>query len=106
MRESPATRQLYGLDEKETSGFPKSCLLARRLLERGVRFVQVFHGGAGKDWDAHGDLRGNHSWMAAKYDQPAAAWLKDLDARSSSRLLHLLDGWSRLETRTRVRSVA
>jgi hypothetical protein len=80
-RESPATRQLYGLDKKETSGFARNCLLARRLLERGVRFVQVFHGGAGKDWDAHGDLLGNHSRMAAEYDEPAAALLKDLDAR-------------------------
>ena len=131
-RESPATRQLYGLDKKETSGFAKNCLLARRLLERGVRFVQVFHGGAGKDWDAHGDLLGNHSHMAAEYDEPAAALLKDLDARgllqdtlvmgvtefgrtpvaqgsgkrgprSSSRLLHLLDGGSGRETRLRVR---
>jgi len=43
--------------------------------------VQVFHGGAGKDWDAHGDLLGNHTKMAAEYDEPAAALLKDLDAR-------------------------
>jgi uncharacterized protein DUF1501 len=79
--ESKATRDLYGLDKKETAGFARNCLLARRMLERGVRFVQIFHGGAGKDWDAHGDLEGNHSRMAGEYDQPAAALIKDLDAR-------------------------
>jgi hypothetical protein len=79
--ESAATRQLYGLDQKETEGFGRNCLLARRLLERGVRFVQLFHGGAGKDWDAHVDLDGNHSRMAREYDKPVAALLNDLASR-------------------------
>ena len=79
--ESEATRKLYGLDQPETGPLARRCLLARRLLERGVRFVQVYHGASGKDWDAHGDLQGNHSSMAREYDQPVAALLKDLDAR-------------------------
>ncbi len=79
--ESEATRKLYGLDQPETGPLARRCMLARRLLERGVRFVQVYHGASGKDWDAHGDLQGNHSSMAREYDQPVAALLKDLDAR-------------------------
>jgi uncharacterized protein (DUF1501 family) len=55
--------------------------LARRLLERGVRFVQLYHGASGKDWDAHGDLSGNHGSMALEYDQPVAALLEDLKQR-------------------------
>jgi uncharacterized protein (DUF1501 family) len=59
----------------------RRCVLARRLIERGVRFVQVYHGASGTDWDAHGDLLGNHNRMAREYDQPVAALLKDLDER-------------------------
>lgn len=80
-QESEATRRMYGLDGKESSGLPRNCLLGRRLLEKGVRFVQVFHGGAASNWDAHGNLLGNHTSMAAEYDQPVGALLKDLDAR-------------------------
>jgi hypothetical protein len=79
--ESDATRKMFGLDQPETGPLARRCMLARRLLERGVRFVQVYHGASGKDWDAHGDLQGNHSSMAREYDQPVAALLKDLDAR-------------------------
>ena len=79
--ESEAVRRLYGLDGKETGRLAKHCMLARRLLERGVRFVQVFHGGPGKNWDAHSNLLGNHQEMAREYDQPVAALLKDLDVR-------------------------
>ena len=79
--ESEVTRRLYGVDKEETAVFAKHCLLARRLIEKGVRFVQVYHGGSGKSWDAHGDLKGNHSTMASGYDQPAAALLQDLDSR-------------------------
>ncbi len=75
------TRKAYGLDQKETESFGRSCLLARRLVERGVRFVQAYHGGSGRSWDAHGDLEGNHSSMAKGYDQPAAALIEDLAAR-------------------------
>jgi hypothetical protein len=83
--ESPATRALYGLDSPVTEGFGRNCLLARRLLERGVRFVQLFHGGAfGQpriNWDAHEDLVDNHRKQAASLDRPLAGLLTDLKAR-------------------------
>src|SRR5262249_15490429 len=76
-RESEATRHLYGLDEKETAEFGRHCLLARRLVERGVRFVLLI--GAG--WDAHSDVRGNHAKQSLSVDQPIGALLTDLKAR-------------------------
>ena len=81
--ETPATRQLYGLDEPMTADFGRKCLLARRMVERGVRFVQLFFGtNLGDDWDsAHDDLLGSHQKMAKKSDQPIAALLTDLQAR-------------------------
>jgi hypothetical protein len=79
--ESEQTQRLYGLDQKETQALGRQCLLARRLLERGVRFVQVFHGGSSVDWDAHGSLVSNHTTRAKEYDQPVAALIRDLDAR-------------------------
>ena len=79
--ESELTRRMYGLDYKETSSMAKNCLLARRLVERGVRFVQVYHGGAGKHWDSHDNIRTNHERRAREYDQPVAALIRDLDAR-------------------------
>ena len=87
--ESAATRQLYGVDKKETETFGRQCLIARRLLERGVRFVQIFAGkGAGGDgsvndvpWDGHNDIEKNHRSCGAATDQPAAALLADLKAR-------------------------
>jgi hypothetical protein len=83
--ESEATRRLYGLDSPVTEGFGRNCLLARRLIERGVRFVQIFHGGAfGSpriNWDAHEDLVDNHTKQAAILDKPASGLLKDLKAR-------------------------
>jgi len=83
--EGEATKRLYGLDQPATAGFGRNCLLARRLLEKGVRFVQLFHGGAfGSpriNWDGHEDLRDNHLKQAASMDQPVAALLKDLRAR-------------------------
>jgi hypothetical protein len=84
-RETPATKKLYGLDEPATVAFGRNCLLARRLLEKGVRFVQLFHGGAfGSpriNWDAHENIVDNHGKQAASLDQPVAALLKDLKAR-------------------------
>ena len=80
-RESESTRRLYGLDTKETEAFGRRCLLARRLLERGVRFVQVYNGGPGNSWDAHGRLEKNHTKMALEYDRPVAGLLRDLDSR-------------------------
>jgi hypothetical protein len=82
-QESQATRDLYGLDQDHTRDFGTRCLLARRLVERGVRFVQVYSGGAHNDdnWDAHGDLEANHNHHAGATDQPVAALLKDLKQR-------------------------
>lgn len=80
-QETEATRKLYGLDQKETATLARNCILGRRLLEKGVRFVQIYHGGGGKTWDAHGNLIQNHTKMAKEYDQPVAALLADLDSR-------------------------
>ena len=84
-RESEATRKLYGLDEKTTEPFGRQCLMARRLVERGVRFVQLYHGGLGNQntdtWDAHDDVRKNHTTHAAEVDRPIAGLLTDLKAR-------------------------
>ena len=77
-------KQLYGLDSSVTEGFGRNCLLARRLLERGVRFVQVYQGGGSggsNNWDAHEDVYGNHSREAQTMDKPVAGLLKDLKAR-------------------------
>ena len=85
-RESSATRNLYGADDESTLGFGRSCLLARRLSERGVRFVQLFNGGAfgGRprvNWDAHEDLVDNHGRQAMTLDKPVAGLIKDLKSR-------------------------
>jgi hypothetical protein len=82
-RESAAVRGQYGLDEKVTEPFGRQCLVARRLVERGVRFVQIFHGsngGAGA-WDAHSGLKKGHSALCAQVDKPIAGLLKDLKQR-------------------------
>ncbi|MEX2214776.1 MAG: DUF1501 domain-containing protein [Phycisphaeraceae bacterium] len=83
--ESPATREAYGLDSEETRDFGRNCLLARRLLEQGVRFVQLFSGGSfGSpriNWDGHEDMIRNHNREAKRIDQPVAALLKDLKQR-------------------------
>jgi Protein of unknown function (DUF1501) len=78
--ESDETRQLYGLDQSVTAEFGARCLLARRLVERGVRFVQLYSGDV-NGWDAHEDVEDNHGKMCAKTDQPAAALLLDLKRR-------------------------
>ncbi len=83
--ESEATRRLYGLDDAVTAGFGRNCLLARRLLERGVRFVQLINGGAfGSpriNWDAHESVIENHGKMAPGVDRPISALLLDLEQR-------------------------
>jgi hypothetical protein len=76
--ERPATRRLYGLDDPATQRFGHVCLTARRLVERGVRFVQVYHGDSGNRWDAHSKLRANHSKLCAEVDRPIAGLLCDL----------------------------
>ncbi|MBI3735053.1 DUF1501 domain-containing protein [Candidatus Sumerlaeota bacterium] len=84
-KESDATRKLYGVDEKPTEDFGRNCLIARRLLERGVRFVQVWSGADNghprRNWDSHEDIPKDHADMAASMDRPAAALLKDLKSR-------------------------
>jgi hypothetical protein len=76
-QESSQTKEAYGLNEKGTAEFGHRCLLARRLVERGVRFVQIYCG-AGSGWDAHSDLQGNHTKMCRRADRPTAALLADL----------------------------
>jgi hypothetical protein len=78
--ESADTLALYGMDEKETSVFGRNCLLARRLVERGVRFVQLYHG-SGSKWDAHSKIEQNHSGLCKSSDKPIAGLLKDLKRR-------------------------
>jgi len=82
-RESAATRAMYGLDQKRTADFGTRCLLARRLVERGVRCVQLYSGGGpvSMQWDAHTDLVANHEKMCGLTDQPVAALLRDLKQR-------------------------
>ncbi len=81
-REPEPVRRMYGLDQDATKTFGEQCLVARRLVERGVRFVQLFHGGGGGGaWDAHGDIKGNHTSLARQVDQPIAGLLKDLRQR-------------------------
>ena len=69
-KETAATRKLYGLDQKRTNEFGTRCLLARRLVERGVRFIQLYSGGGpvSVQWDAHKDLVGNHEKMCGMTD--------------------------------------
>ncbi len=82
-QETQETKSLYGIGEQRTDDFGKRCLLARRLVERGVRFIQLYSGGAHNDdnWDAHGDLVLNHTRHAGRTDKPIAALLKDLKRR-------------------------
>ncbi len=82
-KESHATRKLYGVDEQPTDYFGRQALMARRLVERGVRFVQIFSGGGNFEpsWDAHWDLKGNHGLHCAETDKPIAGLIKDLKSR-------------------------
>jgi hypothetical protein len=75
--ESEETRRLYGLDREECAEYGANCLMARRLVERGVRFIQLNQGG----WDAHGDIKKNHGEQARKIDRPIAGLLEDLKRR-------------------------
>jgi uncharacterized protein (DUF1501 family) len=78
--ETEATRKLYGLDTPDCAEFGLRCLLARRMVERGVRFVQLYCGDT-NGWDAHSDIEGNHRFHCERMDQPAAALVKDLKQR-------------------------
>jgi hypothetical protein len=81
--ESAETLALYGMDEPRSEVFGRQCLLARRLVERGVRFVQIYSGGNHNDanWDAHGDLKANHDLHAGETDKPIAGLIEDLAQR-------------------------
>lgn len=80
--ETSEIHKMYGLDQDVTRPFGQQCLAARRMVERGVRFVQIFHGdGAAGAWDAHSGLRGNHTSMCAQVDLPVAGLLQDLKQR-------------------------
>ena len=79
-RETEATKRLYGLDHPDTAKFGRNCLLARRLVERGVRFVQCYSG-SGSGWDAHSDIEKNHTKYCRQTDRPIAGLLTDLKAR-------------------------
>ncbi len=76
-REPTSIREMYGLERQETSAFGRRCLMARRLVERGVRFVQIFSGG----WDSHDYLERGHASRIASVDRPIAALIKDLKMR-------------------------
>jgi len=81
--ETAATQKLYGLENKRSEVFGRQCLLARRLVERGVRFIQIYSGGNHNDanWDAHGDLVYNHELHAGETDKPITGLIKDLKQR-------------------------
>ncbi len=84
-KEPESIKNMYGMDKEETRDFGYRCLLARRMVERGVRFIQLYAGGGNTNflhfWDAHGDLTNNHNRNAKRTDQPIAALLKDLKQR-------------------------
>ena len=78
--ETAATQEAYGLNDKATQAFGRNCLMARRLIERGVRFVELYSG-SGSKWDAHTKLEENHTMYCGETDRPIAALLKDLKQR-------------------------
>jgi hypothetical protein len=79
-KESNATLRLYGLERGQTTGFGWQCLVARRMAERGVRFIELIDVGASKNWDAHGDIK-THEPLARNIDKPIAGLIKDLKSR-------------------------
>jgi len=81
-KESAETKSLYGIDQPHCQEFGSQLLAARRMVERGVRFIQIQHGGGGAGaWDAHGGLKANHESLARAVDQPVGALLEDLSRR-------------------------
>jgi hypothetical protein len=79
-KESEATRKMYGMDDPASAVFGANCLMARKLVERGVRFVELYCG-SGSGWDAHNDIEGNHTKWCRASDRPMAGLLADLKAR-------------------------
>jgi hypothetical protein len=80
-KETEVTKKMYGMDNPVTANFGRQCLMARRFIERGVRFVQVTHSDSEVQWDQHGNLYKGHSKNAAEVDKPIAGLLKDLRSR-------------------------
>ena len=82
-KETEATKELYGINDEKTEEFGRRCLLARRMVERGVRFIQLYSGGAHNDsnGDAHTDIEKNHNHHCGRTDKPIAGLLKDLKQR-------------------------
>src|SRR5262249_39429615 len=84
-QETRETQALYGIDQRRTADFGRKCLLARRLVERGVRFIQLYSGGGAQaddtNWDAHNDIMVNHNLHAGNTDKPIAGLLQDLKRR-------------------------
>ncbi len=82
-QETAQTKQMYGIDDPKCDHFARQCLMARRLVERGVRFVQIYSGGMEnqRSWDGHNDIQGNHQQFADETDRPVAALLTDLEQR-------------------------
>jgi membrane-anchored protein YejM (alkaline phosphatase superfamily) len=82
-RESQVTRDLYGIAQQPTDEYGRNCLIARRLVERGVRFIQLYSGGGHLEdtWDGHESIEKNHGLHGAEVDQPIAALLADLEQR-------------------------
>jgi uncharacterized protein (DUF1501 family) len=83
LKETEATKRLYGLDQKLTEEFGRRCLIARRMIERGVRFVQLWSGPSGptKNWDNHGNIQAELPYMANQVDVPTAGLIADLKSR-------------------------
>ncbi len=79
-QETAETQELYGLKDKKTEAFGKNCLMARRLVERGVRFIQLYSG-SGSQWDAHSKIEENHTKFCGSTDKPISGLLKDLKRR-------------------------
>ena len=79
-QETEETQNLYGMNQKATATFGRQCLLARRLVERGVRFIQLYHG-SGSRWDAHSAIEKNHGTNCLASDRPVAALIQDLKRR-------------------------
>jgi uncharacterized protein (DUF1501 family) len=79
-KETDATHELYGLERGSTEGYAWQCLVARRLAEQGVRFVELIDVGSSKNWDAHSNIRG-HERLARNVDRPIAGLLRDLKSR-------------------------
>ncbi|GIT05513.1 MAG: hypothetical protein CM1200mP29_09240 [Verrucomicrobiota bacterium] len=82
-QEPEHVKKLYGLDDDKCKHIASQCLTARRMVERGVRFVQIYSGGMEnqRSWDGHNDIKGNHSQFAAETDKPVAGLITDLAQR-------------------------